>query len=106
MNKLFLITRTTPAGWDEYVSAVVVATSEQDARVIHPSYPDIHGGTIKWGRQYDEDMRQTEGWFSPNGELDEYHGWVTPSQVTAKYIGEASPTLSLGRVVTNHFNNG
>ena len=56
---IYLLTRPDGADYDEYESAVVIASDEPSARAMHPS-----------------------------GEMSE-HGWVTPDKVGVALIGQA-----------------
>lgn len=37
--KIYLVSRTDEIGWDEYVAAVVVAESEEQALTLNPMHP-------------------------------------------------------------------
>lgn len=82
---LYLITQAKNTGWDTYDSAVVCASSEEDARIIHP---DGH----------------TEDWHEPENYMFT-HDWTTPANVQVKFIGIADVNIPRG-VVCASFNAG
>ena len=79
---LYLIERDDNASYDEYVSAIVCAESEEEAVKIHPN-GDIFGTVRRWGS-----------------------GWVKdPSLVKCRKIGVADESIEKG-VVLASFNAG
>lgn len=87
MAELFLwkIERRGGLGYDEYVAAVVVALTADDARLIHPN-----------------------GKGTPPAEWNaEFSQWpVKPKQLKVTKIGTAAPKLKAGDVVLSDFQNG
>jgi len=71
--------------WDDYRKAVVVARSEEEARLIHPD-DDITLGTAWW--ESDEGGRSIG-----------LRNWVQPSRVQVLEIGVAHPDFKSGTVV-------
>lgn len=63
---LWLLINPGPCGYDTYDSAVVIAETEKEARIIHPS------GSDDWDGK------------------DEYGSWCNASEVEVKYLGELS----------------
>ena len=87
--KLYLISRTEPAGWDEFISAVVCSENEEAARMTHPDSnknpwdgkPHVHGTWISYGT------------------------WIKPCDVVVREIGMACLDIKVG-VVLDSFNAG
>lgn len=87
--KIYKLSQTINNDYDTYDSLVVIAQNEDEARKIHPS-PYVEGD-----------------WWN---EVDEFSGWVNVEKnclehVKVEYLGEASPGLSEGIIVTS-FNAG
>lgn len=80
---LYKISQDVNDNYDTYDSAIVVAKSEDEARLIHPR------GT------------EREPW---DGIIGTWAG--DPSQVQVELIGIAEPTLEPGTVVLASFNAG
>ena len=81
--KLWKISQMDNDSYDTYDRAIVVAATEEEARVI---LPDEH---VKWGKD------------------DEYSSWAHSSEkVMVEYIGEAASHLKAGTVVLASFNAG
>jgi hypothetical protein len=89
---LYRLTLNTSIGYDMYDSAVVIASSEEEARTIHPN------GDNRWDEEEDS--------WNPNSS---YSGpclsWGRPDQVTVELIGTAS-SGEIGDVVVSSFNAG
>lgn len=84
---LYLIKRIGETGYDQFSSAVVVASSPEAARLIHP--------------------RQSRNPWNgkPENEFDDC--WVLPSQVEAYEIGAALPPFDTpGTVICANFRAG
>ena len=78
---LYLIKQSTHLEYDTYDAAVVAASSESDAKLIHPA-----GREVQWG-EYQCD-------------------WVSdPNDVEVTYIGVAAASIERG-VVLASFNAG
>jgi hypothetical protein len=80
MKSLWLISQDYNTDYDTYDSAVVVAETEEEARMIHPS-----------GRE-----------ALPKYKWD----WAPLDAVTCKYLGVADEDLAPGSVVCASFNAG
>lgn len=80
---LWKITQDERTGYDTYDSAVVCATSVEEARRIHPD--------------------TVVGW---KGYKDGLDSWATPDKVTAKKVGVADKSIPLNTVVCASFNAG
>lgn len=95
---IYKISQGECTGYDTYDSAVVVAESEEDAVLIHPSNYVTHIKEDKWmGTR-------------PDGSVYEYAGeyeWPVPSQnaVKAEFVGTAAPGMER-RVIVSSFNAG
>jgi hypothetical protein len=87
---LYRITLDSSIDYDMYDSAVVIATSEEEARTIHPD------GRHRW----DEESKDWGTTFS--GTIG---SWGRPEQVTVELIGIAS-SGEIGDVVVSSFNAG
>ena len=102
--KLYLIGQNINCGYDTYDSAVVIATSEEEARRIHPSkhYIFVNGVWNFWvwkdGKKLMSPCDPEQGW-GPYGE------WTTPENVTVTCIGDATQG-QVGDVVCASFNAG
>ena len=89
---LYKLTLNTSIGYDMYDSAVVIASSEEEARTIHPN------GRNRWDEE--------EASWNPNTNYSGPIGsWGTPDQVSAELIGTAS-SGEVGDVVVSSFNAG
>jgi len=90
MSKIYLLKREEAArgGWDTFDSLVVVADSEDEARLIHPE----------------------ESWcYSSRADLweDNSYTWVnTPEEVIVAEVGEANDNQEAGTIVCASFNAG
>lgn len=85
--KLWLIKRIDHVGYDEYDSAVVVAETEDAARLIHPT-----GSAYLWNGTIWKD-----GNWSDNV-------WADPATLKVQEVGIASPGIT--GVVCASFNAG
>ena len=84
-KKLFRIFRDDRVGYDEYDSAVVVAESEESARMVHPS---SYAG--KW-----------------DGRQEASGSWVDADEVLVEYLGLCDNSdYDFGDVITASFNAG
>ena len=93
MLRLWLIKQPeSNVGYDDYDSAVVVATDATAATRIHP------GGSQKWV--------EGRGWVHARGHDGTGDGWCHPSSVTAEVVGKAAANLADGQVVCASFNAG
>ena len=78
MNKLYRITQGDVSGYDTYDSAVVCATTEEDARNMYPGQASQNNG----------------------------NDWtLDPSKVNVTYLGKADNSLKTG-VICASFNAG
>jgi hypothetical protein len=78
--KIYLLTRTDSFGYDDFVSAVVIAKNEVDAITIHPS-----GNDSAWENKND--------------------AWCKQDKVKAEYVGTANKQQVRG-VLLSSFNAG
>lgn len=74
-KKLYLLSRQDRVEYDQYDSAVVCANSEEEARHVKV------------------------------GDIGRYGSWVLPAYINVIYLGQATPTLEIG-VVLSSFNAG
>ena len=84
---LYLIKQDHNCGYDTYDSAVVIASSAEEAKTIHPS-------GYRW-----ENGEWVTDWWGANAE------WTAPENVAVKLIGQASSGKD-GDVVCASFNAG
>lgn len=76
---LYLLTQNKIKSYDTYDSCIVIAENEEDAKTIHPHFPNPKWDSSTWCKK--------------------------PSQVTAEYIGTAKEGSDRG-VVLASFNAG
>jgi hypothetical protein len=89
---LYRISQNVNNGYDTYDSAVVAATSEADARSIHPDY-EYHPGPVP----------ASEDEF---GNDDDYSDdWCWQEDVDVEYVGEPRDGMQRG-VICASFNAG
>ena len=102
--KLYLIKQDDNCGYDTYDSAVVIATSEEEARQIHPStyYKSIDG---VWHERHEINGKEEFRPASEDLEWGPYGEWTTPENVTVTCIGAATQG-KVGDVVCASFNAG
>ena len=88
---------------DAYIEAVVVAKSEEDAKLIYPS------GRVLWSEKYQQwhykniDIEQK---FLSNSYSHLYHIelWAHPKDVVCKLLSDcAAPGLTEGEIICCHF---
>ena len=83
--KLYLISQSVNSGYDTYDSAVVIADSEEEARMVHP----------------EKDPR----WNGVKNHL--FDSWADAKDVQVVYLGEAEEGLEdYGPVICSSFNAG
>lgn len=82
---LYLIRQSVNCGWDTYDSAVVIASSEEEAKTIHPD--GSRWGTTGW----------EDSWVA--------RSWCNPEDVTVQLIGTAT-SGKIGDVIVSSFNAG
>ena len=87
---LYKLTLNKRIRHDMFDSAVVIASSEEEARTIHPD------NEARWDQE-------KERWF--NGYYSSDDTWGKPDQVSVELIGTARPGSSSG-VVVSSFNAG
>jgi hypothetical protein len=100
---LYLISRpdNLKPNWDNYVSAVVVAENEGQARAM---FPDDRYSSVEW--RYD-DGDEEWGWYFPVTDHYEWvsnQSWINPADVVVKFLGVA--VSGLHGVVTTDFLRG
>ena len=104
--KLWLLEQTDNNDYDTYDSCVVVAETEEEAKMIHPREK------VVWGEFIDEQsscrLACTDWHYSfDDGYVWRNNTWSnSPSSVTATCIGEAESSLTAGTVVCASFNAG
>lgn len=77
--KLYHISQTEEKGYDTYSDAVVCASSEEEARNIHPNYNLDNPWQSSW------------------------HCWCkSPDQVVVKYLGEATEGIEKGIICSSY----
>ena len=105
--KLYLIQQNTNCAYDTYDSAVVIATSEEEARYIHPSkYYTFANGL--WNEWVWSDTEKTEKILYPCDPAmgwGAYGEWTDPENVAVTCIGTATQG-QVGDVVCSSFNAG
>ena len=85
MKRLYLISQRVKRGYDTYDSAVVVASSLEEAKMIHPN-GDLVNNILEDGN---------------------YGSWAnTADQVSAEYLGVYRGDLGLNSVICASFNAG
>lgn len=105
--KLWLLKQTDNNDYDTYDSCVVVAETEEDAKMIHPDGESVYmDGFDEWENE------ENTAWFSKDyvgawRVTHNHSGWCeSPSFVTATCIGEAESWVKAGTVVCASFNAG
>jgi|688.fasta_scaffold01636_6 hypothetical protein len=103
--KLYKISQEENRDYDTYDSAVVIAESEDEARLIHPYW---YGECPYFWRESDEkwcykaDGRVVDTYVKANyGTLS----WTSPEFVQVEYLGEAKEG-SVTSIVCSSFNAG
>lgn len=84
---LYLIKQDVNCGWDTYDSAVVIASSVEEAKTIHPA-----------GYRWINEEWVTDMWGAN-------HEWTAPENVVVVLVGQAS-SGKIGDVVCASFNAG
>jgi hypothetical protein len=79
---IYLLTQDVNNGYDTFDSVVVVASTKEKARMIHPS--------------------KGVGW---DGKRESYSPWVRVEDVCVKYLGRATKGIKQG-VLLGSFNAG
>ena len=109
--KLFRISQRNNGGYDTYDSAIVVAESEGDARMIHPR-GGLNNDTITEMQRMERWVHHAEGhylklgpmpgWYSPEND-----DWVRPAFVKVEFISsyDGDPKYH-NSVITSSFNAG
>lgn len=92
---IWLLEREDPIEYDTYLSAVVVAPTEEAARLTHP------GGQL--------DMRWDpllKGWYYSSGGDYPDSSWLPPDEVIVTLLGIATGENVVSQVVCAAFNAG
>lgn len=86
MKSLYILKQIVNREWDTYDSAIVVASSIEDARYIHPDGVDV---------------RQDNAWFNPAC-------WCAPEDVEIMWVADLpeNSIYEIGEVVVASFNAG
>ena len=79
--KIFKLSQSQNEGWDTFDSLIVVADSEEEARLIHPA--EEYEIEIDWGEPY-------SSWCS------------SPNDVKVEYLGEAKEGTKKGIILTSY----
>ena len=82
---IYLISQNVNTGYDTFDSAVVTANTEEEARIIKPSWDS-----------------QIEPW---DGKNNEYGSWCDAKDVKVKLIGK-SDIISEPKIICSSFNAG
>jgi hypothetical protein len=86
---LYLIKQNINNDYDTYDSAIVAATSEEEARTIHPA-----------GHRW---VSETKRW---NTDWHDQYSWVYPENVEVQLIGISTSDAKAGDVILASFNAG
>ena len=80
---IFRLTRPRefPPQWEDYISAVVVASTVEEARMSHPDA----SGKIVWSPHQSSWVFINEA--SGDADLDASSGWIRPEQVLVELLG-------------------
>lgn len=98
-NFLYFIDRSSlNYSYDVFMSAVVVASSANDARYIHPTFGPLEISNIVWNKSKDNWV------YRHKSELVADSGWTSPESVIAIPIGRTS--LPIGMCVLADFKSG
>lgn len=104
--KIYHIKRTNPWGYDNYSDAVVVASSAQKARLVHPYVSEYQGHvwSKKWNGKHWVD---TKDGVIIDDEYPSDYVWTEPNNIKATLIGHTyRPTLKEGDVICASFHAG
>ena len=88
---IYLLKQNHNRGYDTFDSCVVIASSAEEARLIHPN-PDLFWNGYGWK------SGPNDKWFN-----DRY--WTDPQNVTVEEIGTALPGVTQ-KVICASFNAG
>jgi hypothetical protein len=99
--KVYLLTRSDVADWDEFVSCVVVASDEGEARLMHPDGADMVWINGSWHHR----------WFDKSGLLlhEQTSGgaaWVRPEDVVVQELGVPNETHEKKMLICSSFKAG
>jgi len=80
---LYLISQRKVTGFDVFDSAIVAATSPDDARKIHPSSVVTHIKNEKWMGTYSEDNKEYiyEGY-------NDWINYIDKDQIKVEFLGK------------------
>jgi len=98
---IYLLHQNKREGYDTYDSCVVVAESEEAARLINPD------GWTRWDGSRWIDIRQHADYATSNW-IDNANrrSWGIPDDVEVELVGVATPDSVAGRVICASFNAG
>ena len=88
---IYLVSQDVNGGYDTHSAMVVIAASEEAARLMHPSMDE------------ESYMKLDEIWWTP--EKLQYSSWASPEQVTLKLLASDIGDVS-SRVVLSSFHAG
>ena len=90
---IYLITRSDEGGYDTYDSAVVVAETEEAARLIHPGGYVRENG--KWLKDYFTGVK-----------IGDPDTWIAPEKVLVTLLGTVVGKTMVGDVICASYNAG
>jgi hypothetical protein len=99
--KLYLLTRSDVVEYDEFISCVVVAKDDAEARLMHPDGADVVWVNGSWHHR----------WFDKSGLLLHEQtvgngGWVAPEDVIVQELGVTNDSHEKKQVISSSFNAG
>ena len=94
VKRLYRITQDKCTGYDTYSDAIVCATSEDEAKLIHP-HEYFNSPEYDYGLP----------WYEHTGRWD-FDSWPLPEFVTATLVGLADDSVELGEVLCASFHAG
>lgn len=101
---LYLISQSVNKEYDTFDSAVVVAHSPEEARLVHPKHGLCTWQTGEWTG--DGECLVEEVYKDKYGKFWDTRSWCKPDEVEVLYIGIASPKYNKPEVICSSFNAG
>lgn len=106
--KMYRLTRSPHAvgDYDKYVSAVVIARNEDEAKFIHPSegMPEFGSTKTPWWEQ--TPFGESELRTFPPVACGSFQEWIHPVYVRSTYICDYFGPEKAGHIVSNNFASG
>ena len=92
---IFLIYQDKNCNYDTFSSAVVIANTLEEAKLIHPD------SNSRWSTEIDH-------WVRDNSDYHSDKSWANPASVNAVYLGvyDGIKPRKHGDVITSSFNAG